>query len=104
MGKKSNCKKPEQHHALAEFITEDICPSYEEKWLSAYEAVCKEEFKKPLEEINFFEKMVATLTDELHIVKPYREYFVGHSVQCMDQIMCAVAEAETTSQGLVKDK
>eukprot|EP00957_Ditylum_brightwellii_P044051 3343066-Ditylum_brightwellii.AAC.1 len=48
--------------------------------------------------------MVAALPDEIHIVKPYREYFVGHSVECMDQRMCAVAEAEGTVQAVIKGK
>eukprot|EP00957_Ditylum_brightwellii_P147592 11240433-Ditylum_brightwellii.AAC.1 len=48
--------------------------------------------------------MVATLPDELCIVKPYREYFVGHSVEHMDQRMHAIAEAEGTVQVIVKEK
>eukprot|EP00957_Ditylum_brightwellii_P201225 15324656-Ditylum_brightwellii.AAC.1 len=48
--------------------------------------------------------MVAMLPDELHIVKPHREYFVGHSAQTMDQRMRAVAEAEATAQAIVKEK
>eukprot|EP00957_Ditylum_brightwellii_P145341 11068971-Ditylum_brightwellii.AAC.1 len=54
--------------------------------------------------MNLFEKMLAMLPDELHIVKPYKEYFVGHSVEHMDKRICAVAEAEATAQALAKDK
>eukprot|EP00957_Ditylum_brightwellii_P028596 2160725-Ditylum_brightwellii.AAC.1 len=48
--------------------------------------------------------MVATLPDDLCTVPPHREYFVGHSVQHMDQRMRAVTEAEATAQAIVKEK
>eukprot|EP00957_Ditylum_brightwellii_P019994 1509270-Ditylum_brightwellii.AAC.1 len=48
--------------------------------------------------------MVATLSDELQIVPPLREYFVGHSVERMDEGMRSVSEAEGTAQALVKEK
>eukprot|EP00957_Ditylum_brightwellii_P134029 10218971-Ditylum_brightwellii.AAC.1 len=48
--------------------------------------------------------MVAMLPDELFTGPPLREYFVGHNVEHMDEIMCAVAEAERTVQAIVKEK
>eukprot|EP00957_Ditylum_brightwellii_P050859 3856997-Ditylum_brightwellii.AAC.1 len=48
--------------------------------------------------------MVSMLPDELHTFQPLREYFVGHSEECMDERMHAVPETKKTVISLAEEK
>jgi hypothetical protein len=44
------------------------------------------------------------LPDELHVIQPPKEYFVGHSDEHMEERIHAVSEAKKTVISLVKEK
>ena len=61
--RKTNNIKPTQHLALAEVLNkEDVWPEYMKALSAAFKEVIKEEFNKPYEEMNAFEKMISMVS------------------------------------------